>query len=134
VIGEGLQPRLIIDYGVGVDFTKNVVDFGKKYLSIGDKSFPDYKDNIKFVNPDVYPVKWYIKTDHLENDNVFSIRPTTGSIEPNDSCLVRFGFNPSEAKEYDEKIELFLDEAASPYLIISLKGEGSIPRISFDRR
>lgn len=43
-------------------------------------------------------------------------------------------FNPNSAIDYEERIPVYLDDSTEPYLNYVLKGEGAIPRISFDRR
>ena len=69
-----------------------------------------------------------------EAGKIFTIKPTEGYLEPAASVTVRASFNPLQPVEYEEKIKLFLDSSNEPYLTLTLKGEGAVPRISFDRR
>ncbi|CAG9335550.1 unnamed protein product [Blepharisma stoltei] len=125
VSGEGLQPKFLIEPAI--------VDFKKKYITAGEKSFPDYKDVI-FSNPDIYPLRWKLDTSTIDSTKIFTIRPLEGYLEPAASVTVRASFNPNQAIDYEEKINLFIDNSTEPYLTLTLRGEGSIPRISFDRR
>ena len=125
VSGEGLKPRLLIE--------PSLVDFKKKYITIGEKTFPEYKDII-FTNPDIFPLRWKIDTSRIEKEKVFSIKPSEGYLEPAASVTVRASFNPSQAVDYEETVNLLLDNSQDAYLTITLKGEGCVPRISFDRR
>jgi hypothetical protein len=48
---------------------------------------------------------------------------------------VRVTFNPLEAKEYNARVPLYLDnDKSKAYLMIEFKGEGTEPKIYFDRR
>lgn len=125
VSGEGLQPRFLVD--------PVEINFDKKYLNMGEKSFPDFKD-IVFSNPDIYPLKWRIDSKKIDEEKVFTFKPTEGSLEPAASTTVRVSFNPNQAIDYEERIPVYLDDSPEPYLLYVLKGEGAIPRISFDRR
>lgn len=125
VSGEGLQPRFLID--------PSIVDFRKKYITGIEKSFPEYKDII-FSNPDIYPLRWKLEALSSEASKIFTIKPMEGYLEPAASVTVRASFNPLQPTEYEEKVKLFLDQSNEPYLSLTLKGEGAVPRISFDRR
>lgn len=125
VSGEGLQPKFLIEPAV--------IDFKKKYITAGEKSFPDYKDVI-FSNPDIYPLRWKLDTSLIDKEKIFTIRPLEGYLEPAASVTVRASFNPSQAIDFEEKLNLFIDNSNEPYLSLTLKGEGAVPRISFDRR
>lgn len=125
VTGEGLQPRFLID--------PSIVDFKKKYITGIEKTFPEYKDII-FSNPDIYPLRWKLDPLSTEAARIFTIKPSEGYLEPAASVTVRASFNPLQPVEYEEKIKLYLDQSSEPYLILTLRGEGAVPRISFDRR
>jgi hypothetical protein len=125
VTGEGLQPRFLID--------PSVVDFKKKYITGIEKTFPEYKD-IVFSNPDIMPLRWRLEPLSSEASKVFTIKPTEGYLESSAPVTVRASFNPLQPVEYEEKIKLFLDNSTEAYLFLTLKGEGAVPRISFDRR
>lgn len=125
VTGEGLQPRFLID--------PSIVDFKKKYITGIEKTFPEYKD-IVFSNPDIMPLRWRLEPLSAEASKIFTIKPTEGYLESSAPVTVRASFNPLQPVEYEEKIKLFLDNATEPYLFLTLKGEGAVPRISFDRR
>ena len=125
VTGEGLQPRFLID--------PSIVDFKKKYITGIEKTYPEYKDII-FSNPDIYSLRWRLEPMSPEAAKIFTIKPTEGYLEPAISVTVRASFNPLQPVEYEEKLKLFLDNSTEPYLILTLRGEGAVPRISFDRR
>lgn len=125
ITGEGLQPRFLID--------PSIVDFKKKYITGIEKTFPEYKDII-FSNPDIYSLRWKLEPLSAESGKIFTIKPTEGYLEPAASVTVRASFNPLHPVDYEEKLKLFLDQSTEPYLILTLRGEGAVPRISFDRR
>lgn len=137
VTGEGLQPRFLID--------PPVVDFKKKYITGIEKTFAELK-NVTLSNPDIYPLRWRFeslssnartkeyKNMSIDTSKIFSIKPTEGYLEPAASVIVTASFNPLQPTEYEEKIKLFLDQSDEPYLTLTLRGEGAVPIISFDRR
>lgn len=60
-----------------------------------------------------------------------------GRLDPNGAngwSSIRVSFNPIEPKEYNLKVPLYLDgQMDKPYLVIELKGEGTEPKLFFDR-
>jgi hypothetical protein len=126
VIGEGLKPRFLVK--------PTTLDFQKKVVSVNEKSFASYRE-IVLSNPDIVSVHWRIETASLNRTQIFAVKPhSEGDLDPGDSFSVRVSFNPTKDIEYEEVVELFLDEVEEPYLTLTLKGEGTVPRITFDRR
>lgn len=125
VNGEGLKPRFYVE--------KSVIDFEKKVISLQDKSFPVHR-SILISNPELYPVKWRLDCTELDKGLIFAVKPDSGVLEPGNFSHLQISFNPVQAIDYEEKVNLFLDDGKDPYLVLTLKGEGRVPRVTFDRR
>ena len=126
VKGVGVKPRFIM--------IKPDVNFGKKVIAKGSKPMPNAID-VDISNPDHVPLTWTIDKEALEAQKVFQISPTEGRLDPNSGGTIRITFTPVEPVEYFEKVPLYLDgETDKPYLIVELRGEGTEPKIFFDRR
>ena len=123
----GLRPRFLFD--------PPYVDFKKKVIAKGSKPYPSNVD-LAISNPDSDPIEWNIDKVELDKfKGVFSLNPSEGKLEPGVTTNVRASFNPIEAKEYYAKIPLYLDnDTTKPYLFVEFKGEGTVPRLTFDRR
>lgn len=126
VVGEGLKPRFLVK--------PTTLDFLKKVISLNEKSFASYRE-IVISNPDIVTVHWRIDTKNLNKTQIFAIRPISeGDLEPGDSFSVRVSFNPIQDVEYEETADLYLDDSEEPYLTLAFRGEGTVPKITFDRR
>ena len=125
VTGEGLKPRFYVE--------SSIIDFKKKVISPGEKSFSVYKTFL-VSNPEIYPVRWRVDTASIDQKQLFSLKPAEGTLDPGGFLTLRAGFNPLQPISYEEHVNLYLDEAADPYLTFTLQGEGTVPRINFDRR
>lgn len=126
VVGEGLKPRFLVK--------PTLLDFQKKVICINEKSFASYRE-IVLSNPDIVSVHWRIDTSSLLKVPAFAVKPISeGDLEPGDSFSVRVSFNPTNDIEYEQSTNLYLDDSEEPYLTLSFKGEGTVPRITFDRR
>ena len=129
VKGVGVKPRFIM--------IKPDINFGKKVIAKGSKPMPhSYDASISCPASDsMTPLTWAIDKEALEAQKVFQISPTEGRLDPNSSGTIRVTFNPVEPIDYYEKVPLYLDgETDKPYLIVELRGEGTEPKIFFDRR
>ena len=50
-------------------------------------------------------------------------------------CLLKFKFSPKDSRIYEGKFPLFLGgNAAQPYYMVDVRGEGQYPRLKFDRK
>ena len=125
VNGEGLKPRFYVE--------KSIIDFEKKVISLQDKSFPVHR-SILISNPELYSVKWRLDCGELDRSLVFAIKPDSGVLEPGNFSHLQISFNPVQAISHESKVNLFLDDGKDPYLVLTLKGEGTVPRVTFDRR
>ena len=71
----------------------------------------------------------------LDSQKVFQITPVEGRLDPNSQASIRVTFNPLEPREYGEKVPIYIEnDFSKPYLVLELKGEGTEPKIFFDRR
>ena len=77
---------------------------------------------------------WKVDTSALDYKAIFSVKPTEGTIDPGTYANLRIGFNPLEAVSYEEKVPLYLDHSPDPYMFLTFQGEGTVPKILFDRR
>lgn len=124
VHGEGLKPRFLVEPAT--------MRFKNKVIS-REKNFPAL-DTMILSNPGVFPTAWRIDATALDYKGIFSIKPTEGTVEPGNFANIRVGFNPVEAIEYEEKANLYLDGSSDPYMTLTFQGEGTVPKITFDRR
>lgn len=126
VKGVGVKPRFLM--------AKTSINFGKKVIAKGSKPM-SHPDDVNISNPDHVPLTWSIDKEVLDSQKVFQISPTEGRLDPNSGAAIRVTFNPLEPTEYGTQVPLYLDgDTSKPYLIIELKGEGTEPKIFFDRR
>lgn len=126
VKGVGVKPRFIM--------ARNEINFGKKVIAKGSKPMP-HPDDVTISNPDHVPLTWAVDKEAIEDQKVFQISPTEGRLDPNSSATIRVTFNPLEPTDYSTDVPLYLDgETDKPYQIIKLQGEGTEPKIFFDRR
>jgi len=124
VHGEGLKPRFLVEPAT--------LRFKNKVIS-REKNFPAL-DTLLLSNPGAFPTSWRLDVTALEQKGIFSVKPTEGTIESGNYANVRVGFNPLEAIEYEGKANLYLDRSADPYMTLTFQGEGTVPKIAFDRR
>jgi len=126
VKGVGVKPRFLLD--------NTVINFKTTVIAKGSKP-PSRPMDIQISNPDLNPIVWSINKEILDRSKVFTMNPTEGRLEPQTNATVRITFNPLEAKEYVEKVPLFLDgDKSKPYLWLEFRGEGVDAKIFFDRR
>ena len=48
--------------------------------------------------------------------------------------MLTVGFNPGTPEEFEETIDFYIDKSDKPYITLTIKGIGTIPRLIFDRR
>ena len=129
VDAEGLRPRLLLSAS-DIFFGSTVIN------SLRSRKKPRYLE-LRLTNQDPGTLKWFADTSKLgdprkKKQSAFSFKPFKGELQANDSCSVQIGFLPQEAKTFNVEIPLYLDEQQeSPYLTITLKGEGILPKLSF---
>eukprot|EP00913_Durusdinium_trenchii_P025002 g23467.t1 len=107
-------------------------------------------------NADDYPIEWKIQTDSLGKfKGVFTVDPQSGILHPAQDCLVRAAFLPSEPIEYKANVNVYISpprstavdagksldpslalnaDESKPYLALRMKGQGTVPKLTFDRR
>merc|ERR1719399_485822 len=141
VHAEALRPRLL--------FSTTTADFKNKVVSSG-QSAPSVLE-IALHNADEFPLEWVLDTEPLRKLlGVFHVDPSRGVLAPEQDCLVRAAFLPSEPTNYNAQLPVYIspprgegegeDDAALPadmeraYLYFRLKGTGTVPKLSFDRR
>jgi len=125
VSGEGLKPRFYLE--------KTIIDFDKKVISLQEKSFPVFRHPL-ISNPEIHPVKWRVDTSGIDKTMTFAIKPNEGVLEPGNFSHMHVSFNPTQPVNYEEHVNLYLDGSAEAYMSLTLLGQGTVPRILFDRR
>jgi len=146
VRAEALRPRML--------FSDTTLDFKTKVVPTGVQSVPSVLE-LALHNADDYPIEWKIDTEPLKKHmGVFTLEPTRAVLEPEQDCLVRAAFMPNEPIEYKATLSVYISpprtdsaEAATTtarmplppdesklYLPIRLKGQGAVPKLTFDRK
>jgi len=78
-----------------------MLDFKRRVVTSGDKSFPGILD-VELNNTDSTPVTWKFDTKPLldeNNNSIFELEPYEGKLEPGCSTIMRVAFGPIESKE-----------------------------------
>ena len=71
----------------------------------------------------------------LEEDKVFDVVPFEGVIDSGEAAIIVVKFNPYQAGDFEKSLSLYLDDdRATSYLEIRVRGQGTFPKITFDRR
>lgn len=95
--------------------------------------------------------------DAAEKKSWFHLEPTNGMLAPQEETVLKCSFLPTEAKQYNVQLPVFLspprdagvdnmngvqgdfmaplpiDFNSPPYLWLRLKGLGTVPKLAFDR-
>jgi len=122
----GLKPRFILE--------PQAIEFKRKIITTLDKRVPGLS-SINLCNPDLRVLKWCIDTKKLDDDQIFSLLPNSGSLQPGEQVEIKAVFNPYKDGTFEQCAELYIDDNLDKSQIsIRLKGEGLFPRITFDRR
>jgi len=124
---RGVKPKCIIQ--------PSIVDFKKKVISSFEKPAPVETD-IEVDNMDHHKsLTWQIDPQFLGNDNIFTINPSKGRIEPGQRQIIRVGFNPHVPGTYQKSVPFYIDnDTSKPYTELVLKGFGDFPNLLFERR
>lgn len=142
VHAEALRPRML--------FSTTTMDFKTKVVATGIQSVASLQE-LALHNADDYPIEWMIDTEPLKGYmGVFTLDPSRGVLRPEQDCLVRAAFMPNEPIEYKANLSVFISPARSageaagggvlppdetkPYLSLRFKGQGTVPKLNFDRR
>lgn len=124
VSGEGIKPRFIVEPAL-LKFKNKVISSDKNFASV---------TQALLSNPEAAATHWRLDTSPLDADMVFAMKPSEGSLESGTYANVRVSFNPTQATAYEAHVNLYLDSIPDPYMTLTLQGEGTVPRIVFDRR
>jgi hypothetical protein len=149
VHAEALRPRML--------FCTTTMDFKTKVVATGIQSVASVQE-LALHNADDYPIEWKIDVEPLKKFfGVFTLEPNHGLLQPDQDCLVRAAFMPNEAIEYKTSLSVFIspprttggppmpvgdDDAppalppdeSRPYLALRMRGQGTVPKLSFDKR
>lgn len=147
VHAEALRPRML--------FSATDLNFKTKVVATGIQSVASVME-LALHNADDYPIEWKIQTDSLGKfKGVFTVDPQSGILHPAQDCLVRAAFLPSEPIEYKANVNVYISpprstavdagksldpslalnaDESKPYLALRMKGQGTVPKLTFDRR
>jgi len=143
VHAEALKPRLI--------FTTTCLDFKTKVVNCGMQAVAAVLE-VGLHNADDNPIEWAFDTEPFEKEGkVFNVEPSCGTLPGNGDCLVRCAFLPTEPLAYNVSIPVHisppaadghssggaaipLDKTLPPYLYLRIKGTGTVPKLTFDRK
>jgi hypothetical protein len=144
VHAEALRPRML--------FSSTVLDFKTKVVSTGIQSIASVQE-LALHNADDHPMEWKIDPEPLKKHmGVFALEPLHGMLEPEQDCRVRVAFLPSEPIDYKASLNVYLSppraekgdaddeeepgrpDESKPYLSLRIKGQGSVPKLTFDRK
>jgi len=143
VHAEALRPRML--------FSTTTMDFKTKVVTSGVQSVASVLE-LALHNADDFPIEWKIDTEMLKKYlGVFTLDPPHGVLMPEQDCLVRAAFMPSEPIEYKVNLNVFISpprapdssddpgnvlppDETKPYLSLRFKGQGTVPKLSFDRK
>lgn len=129
VVGEGLKPRLLL--------SKTVVDFQNRVVARDRVKKIPYSMEVSFTNDDPESISWEVDVDVLHAQGLkemFHVSPRAGELASGEKAIVRFTFLPDDAKSYSCVLPLYLDDNRDrPYLLVTVKGTGIFPHLTFDR-
>jgi hypothetical protein len=146
VRAEALRPRML--------FSNTIMDFKTKVVATGVQAAATVKE-LGLHNADDNVIDWEIDVDDkLVKQGIFAIEPTRGTLRPEQECLVRVSFMPAEPMEYKSELDVFMSPPRNPdqpadeydsqqplppdhtkrYLSLRLRGCGTVPKLTFDRK
>jgi len=127
-----------------VSLSNDVVQFKKVFIYGGssyDKNFTS--EEVRVSNDTIEEIYWKLDIRETLKEKAFSINTTTGKLTDSvDDAItpLKFFFIPNETKHYESKVYLSIYDKdhkliePSPYKEITLMGEGTSPRIYFDKK
>eukprot|EP00759_Apiculatamorpha_spiralis_P010205 PhF_6_TR17060/c1_g1_i1/m.26073 len=128
---SGRKPRLVMN--------PSMVDFGQRVVIRDGTSKNPNRTLIKLMNETDAELEWELDT--VQNGlkelfgEIFRVEPTHGKLLSGQSAQVQFTFSPLDVKAYVMKVPVYLDgQRSTPYMEITVKGFGSNPGLSFDRK
>ena len=121
----GLKPSLLME--------PHEIEFKKKIITSADKLYAN-KQNILLSNPDNKPIEFRFDVSSINQEKIFSIRPSQGMIKADQNLDIEVSFNPYQPGEFDKKVDLYINNQKRPYLNLIMKGKGAYPRLVFDRK
>ncbi|CAD7959898.1 unnamed protein product [Amoebophrya sp. A25] len=141
VHGEALRPRML--------FSTTTFDFKTKVVPTGMHGQASVLE-LHVHNADDYPLLW--KIDASSISDVFLVDPIAGNLAPEEDQVIKCSFLPQQAIPYQSQLPVFISpprtegmradvtqplpiqEDALPYLELRLRGQGSVPKLTFDQR
>jgi len=136
---EGLQRKVFAKVVKSkITFNTTKVVFPKTFIFGNEKNFSTYSE-IKMSNDTLDNISWELNTKEIDKDKIFSIAIKDGILtSENYICTLKFTFTPQEKKKYSNKVTLWIYDPEVqkkvPYKELTLEGEGSHPRLYFDKR
>ena len=123
----GLEPRVVV--------SDTMIDFGR-HVALRGSGQTSYVQKITLSSKTTEKVSFRFDAEELcdaDNAAVFSMEPSSGTIEPGAPFEVKVHFMPQAARHYGIRVPLYLDgEKTVRYLELALSGLGSTPKLLFD--
>lgn len=143
---KGLQRKVSANIiKSAITLSKSEIEFKKTFIYGTDPRFAF--EEIRMSNSLTSGrVKWEFLTDELEREGIFMVKEKSGILSENidaSICTVQFSFSPQTKMKYIRKVILLtkvLDDDGDEMMeseakkTITLIGEGTLPRLYFDKR
>ena len=128
-----------------VSLSNDLVHFKKVFIYAGSLYDKNYfsKEEVRLSNDTIEDIYWKLDTSEIMKEKAFNIDTTSGLLAENEessATSLKFFFTPNETKVYESKVYISIYDknhkliSPSPYKEITLYGEGTYPRIYFDKR
>ncbi|CAD7936763.1 unnamed protein product [Amoebophrya sp. A120] len=141
VHGKALRPRML--------FSTTTFDFKTKVVPTGMQGQASVLE-LHVHNADDFPLLWRIDTAGMSD--VFVIDPVSGLLPPEEDQVIKCSFLPIKPVPYQAQLPVYIspprqegsradvtqplpiEDDALPYLELRLRGQGSVPKLTFDQR
>ena len=121
-----------------IALSNDTIEFPKTFIMHGQDRAYSIQETI-ISNEENKRNRWMIETSEIDKEKIFMCLDKEGELDENaqNECKIRFKFSPSEPKSYPASVYLHLFKSngeSYSYKEIKLIGEGTQPRIYFDKR
>jgi len=129
IFANVIPPKLMLD---PIDGRLN---FGKIIIPHLEETIPVIKE-LEIKNPDNFnSLNFFINTDNILKDHVFTLSKTEGTVPPGKSLMIEITFKPHIPGKWRFSLPVYLDsDRENKKAEIHVVGEGDNPKILFDRR
>lgn len=115
-----------------VKISSNMIDFKRIVVSQSTNAQLGSSELVLSNNTEK-DIKFYIEyKDPEEISNAFQFNKS-GVISSFNKHYLKITFKPSDSCEYNDSILIFVEGNPEPMFEVTLKGEGAMPRLIFDK-